>query len=271
MKKRRTIACASLLLGALAMVSCNSESQGPDESGTKLVLDLGTDMSFRSSASSVTRAIDETEYTNIRNYTVTLTKTIGNQVVHSAVYGEWALAYQVEPGTQYTLTASYGEDAPASYDKLLVSGSETFVPQAGATKKVNFQCKPKAAKVNVVYDATFSKYYSDAEVSIKTKHMTEAMTMSKANVGQDLYLKADADGEDVTLTFDIKDKNGKSIDVEGMVKSKTVKVKPQTLLKLTFKPNVTEIEGGKFGVSINVDTDMTDEDVNIVIPNSVFE
>ena len=177
----------------------------------------------------------------------------------------------MEPGTQYTLSASYGEDAPASYDKLLVSGSETFVPQAGATKVVSFQCKPKAAKVNVVFDSTFDKYYSDATVSIKTKHMTDAVTMSKAYVGQDLYLKADADGEDVALEFTIKDKSGKPITVEGMTNQKTVKVRPQTLLKLTFKPNVTEIEGGKFGVTINVDTNLKDENVNIVLPNTVFE
>ena len=32
-----------------------------------------------------------------------------------------------------------------------------------------------------------------------------------------------------------------------------------------------EIEGGKFGVTINVDTNLKDEDVNIVLPNTVFE
>ena len=48
-------------------------------------------------------------------------------------------------------------------------------------------------------------------------------------------------------------------------------VTPQTLLKLTFKPDVTEIEGGKFGLDITVDTGVTEENVDIVIPNTVFE
>lgn len=268
---KKTFICASLLLGAFAVVSCSNDSPGAEAEGTKVMIDLSTDLSFSGTRSADTRAINESAYKDITKYNVTLTKTVGNQTVHSAVYSEWNLAYQVEPGTQYTLSASYGEDAPASYDKLLVSGGETFVPQAGATKVVSFQCKPKAAKVNVVFDSTFDKYYSDATVSIKTKHMTDAVTMSKANVGQDLYLKADADGEDVALEFTIKDKSGKPITVEGMTNQKTVKVRPQTLLKLTFKPNVTEIEGGKFGVTINVDTNLKDEDVNIVLPNTVFE
>ena len=268
---KKTFITACLVLGALSVASCSSDSPAPEGDGTRVIVDLSTDMSFRSSQSASTRAIDESAYSDITKYNVTLTKTVGGQVVHSAVYSEWTLAYQVEPGTQYTLAATYGEDAPASYDKLLVSGSETFVPQAGATKKVSFQCKPRAAKVNVIYDSEFDKYYSDCQVSIQTKHMSEPVVMSKANVGQDLYLKADADGEDVQLTFDIKDKNGNSISVEGMAKTKTVKVRQQTLLKLIFKPNVTEIEGGKFGLNISVDTDLTDENVDIVIPNTVFE
>ena len=196
---KKTFICASLLLGAFAVASCSNDSPGAEAEGTKVMIDLSTDLSFSGTRSADTRAINESAYKDITKYNVTLTKTVGNQTVHSAVYSEWNLAYQVEPGTQYTLSASYGEDAPASYDKLLVSGSETFVPQAGATKVVSFQCKPKAAKVNVVFDSTFDKYYSDATVSIKTKHMTDAVTMSKANVGQDLYLKADADGEDLEM------------------------------------------------------------------------
>ena len=39
---------------------------------------------------------------------------------------------------------------------------------------------------------------------------------------------------------------------------------------LTIKPDVTEIEGGKFGINVSVNTDVTDEDVNIVIPNDIF-
>lgn len=268
---KKTFIGASLVLSMLALASCSSDSPSPEAGDTRLVVDLSTDLTFSGTRSDGTRSIDESAYKDITNYTVTLSKTVGNQVVHSALYSEWNLAYQVEPGTQYTLSASYGEDAPASYDKLLVSGSETFVPQAGATKVVNFQCKPKAAKVNVIYDSDFSKFYSDASVSIKTKHMTEPVTMSKANVGQDLYLKADDEGESVELAFTIKDKNGNPIEVEGMTTTKTVKVRPQTLLKLTFKPNVTEIEGGKFGVTISVDTDLQDENVDIVLPGTVFD
>ena len=268
----RKIIYPALVLGCLLMNACSNDPEPTANGEAKLVVDLGADLSFTGeNTGAKKRAIDESAYTNIRNYTVTLTKTATGETVHSDVYSNWALAYQVESGTQYTLTASYGEEAAASYDKLLVTGSETFNVQPGSTKQVSFQCKPKAAKINVVFSDDFSEYYSDCEVSIKTKHMTSAVVMSKGTVGQDLYIKADDNGEPVSLDFNILDLNGSPVVIDGVSTSKSVTIKPQTLLKITIKPNVTEIAGGKFGLNITVNTGVTEEDVNIVIPNSVFE
>lgn len=265
------------VLGGLFLSACTQDAHDEQAGETKLMVDLGADLSFANSSagslkSTAKRAIDENAYTNISNYTVTLTKTASNEVIHTALYGDWDLAYMVEPNTEYKLTASYGNEVPASYDELLVSGSETFTVQPGATKMVSFQCVPKAIKVNVAYSDDFDQYYSDCEVGISTKHMTEgAWTMSKDDVGKDLYLQADETGEDITLTFNLLDKNGNSIVREGVPSTKTVTVNPKTLLRITFKPNVTQIEGGKIGLNITVDTGVEDENVNIEIPNTIFQ
>lgn len=261
------------LLGLLYGVSsCTQESDALASAGTgKLAVNIDTDLTFRNSSAKTTnlRSIDETEFSNIRNYTVTLEKTAGNEQIYSALYSEWALAYEVESNVEYRLTASYGQAVPASYDNLLVKGSEVFTVQAGSTKVISFQCKPQAAKVNVIYSDDFETYFSDCIVSIKTKHMDQAWTMSKVDEGKDLFLQTDEE-ENVELAFDIKDKNGESVSPDGFSSTKNVTVNPQTLLKLTIKPDVTEIEGGKFGINVSVNTDVTDEDVNIVIPNDIF-
>ena len=101
--------------------------------------------------------------------------------------------------------------------------------------------------------------------------MEEAIVLSKANAGQDLFLKADAEGEEVTLNFTLKDKYGEVATPEGFVTSKKVTLKPQTLLKITFKPDVTEIEGGKFGLDIVVDSGLTEETIDIVVPNEIIK
>ena len=78
------------------------------------------------------------------------------------------------------------------------------------------------------------------------------------------------ENENVELSFDVKDLNGESVSPEGFSGTKTITITPQTLLKLTIKPDVTEIEGGKFGINISINTDVTDENVNIVLPNDIF-
>ena len=93
--------------------------------------------------------------------------------------------------------------------------------------------------------------------------------MGVAEVGKDLYLQSDAQ-EEVELAFDIKDKDGDSVSPEGFTNTKLVTVSSQTLLKINISPEVTEVEGGEFGINISVNTDVVDEDVNIEIPSDIF-
>ena len=264
--------CSILFICSLCFMASCTKSDDASSDKTQIVVDLKSDMSFKSSgggAAAVSRAIDESVYSDITNYTVKLTKADSGEEVYTAVYKDWALAYKVDPGQQYKLEAYYGEISPASYDNLYVYGSETFSVQAGSTKKIGFQCKPQAIKVNVAYSDDFLEYFSDCIVSIKTKHMDAAWTMSNADTGKDLYLQSDAE-ENVELAFDIKDKNGESVSPEGFTNTKQVTVSSQTLLKISISPNVTEVEGGKFGINITVNTDVVDEDVDIEIPNDLL-
>ncbi len=251
---------ALLMTCALIMGACSQQEEIKGKA--TLQVDLGADASF-----SATRAIDESAYADIQNYTVTLYKTQGMQVVESALYKDWMLDYEVESATQYTLTASYGTESPASYDQLLCSGEETFTVQPGATKTVSFQCKPKAAKVTLDFSNEFDTYYSDCDVTVQTQHMDEPWLLNKSTVGKELFVKANQD-ENITLTFNVKDKDGKALN--ATVSTKDVKVNPQTWLKITVKPEVTEIAGGKFGITVTINDQLTEEEVEIVIPNDVF-
>lgn len=269
----KKLICSILLLSSLCfMASCTKSDDNASSDNTHIVVDLKSDISFKSTgggAVATSRVIDESVYSDITNYTVKLTKADNGEVVNTALYKDWSLVYEVEPGQQYKLEAYYGEISPASYDNLYVYGSETFNVQAGSTKKIGFQCKPQAIKVNVAYSEDFTNYFSDCVVSIKTKHMAEAWIMGIAEVGKDLYLQSDAQ-EIVELSFDIKDKNGDSVSPEGFTNTKQVTVSSQTLLKINISPTVTEVEGGQFGINITVNTDIEDENVNIVIPSDLL-
>ncbi len=252
---------AWLLAGAL-LSACSQQEQEIKPSAT-LQVDLGADLSFNTS-----RAVDESAYTNIQNYTVSLYKTQGMQLVESTLYKDWALNYEVESGTQYTLKASYGTESAASYDQLLCSGEETFIVQAGATKTVAFQCTPKAAKVTVNFSEDFDENFSDCDVTVKTQHMSDAWLLNKSTVGKQLFIKA-GENENVALTFNAKDKNGNPVN--AIATARNITVNPKTWIKISVKPDVTEVAGGKFGISITINDQLTEENVDIVIPNEVFK
>ena len=51
---KKTFICASLLLGAFAVVSCSNDSPGAEAEGTKVMIDLSTDLSFSGTRSADT-------------------------------------------------------------------------------------------------------------------------------------------------------------------------------------------------------------------------
>lgn len=239
--------------------SCSNEEGKESVSGQgSIMVDLSTDLSY-------SRSVDKSAYLNVNNYKVSLYK--GEEPVYTdRLYEDLELEQSVEFGVPYTLTAYYGEDVAAGYDKLYVKGSETFTVSQGDKKTISIVCKPANAKMTVVYDGKFENYFQDCTVSVKTSYMDEAWEMDKADAGQELYLKTGDEGVQATLTFALTDKNGDPVSVDGFETSKVIDLKPCYSYTLTIKPNETEIQGGKLGLDIIVDDGVTEEDVTVNIP-----
>jgi hypothetical protein len=244
--------------------SCSSEEGKESVTGQgRIMVDLSTDLSY-------SRSVDESAYRNVNNYKVSLYK--GEEPVYTdKLYGDLELEQSVDFGVPYTLTAYYGEDVAAGYDKLYVKGSQTFTVSQGDKKTVSILCKPANARITLVYKGNddndaFEDYFQDCTVTVKTDYMDEAWTMNKSNEGQQLYLKTGDEGTNATLSFSLIDKNGEPVSVDGFDTSKVIDLKPCYSYTLTIKPNKTDIAGGKLGLTITVDDGVTDEDVTVNIP-----
>lgn len=107
--------------------SCSSEEGKESVTGQgRIMVDLSTDLSY-------SRSVDESAYRNVNNYKVSLYK--GEEPVYTdKLYGDLELEQSVDFGVPYTLTAYYGEDVAAGYDKLYVKGSQTFTVSQGDKK-----------------------------------------------------------------------------------------------------------------------------------------
>lgn len=256
----------SFLLTLLAFFgSCSNEKEQESFSGKgSVMIDLSSELSYHS------RAIDQSAYLNTDNYKVSLYK--GEEAVYvDKTYGEASVEQKVDFGVPYTVTAYYGEDVAAGYDKLYVKGSQTFTVSQGDRKTVTVLCKPANAKMSVVYKGnddtdTFEDYFQDCTVSIKTSYMDNAWTMNKSDVGKELYLKTGDEGTKCTLTFALTDKEGNPVTVEGFESTKEIDLKPCYAYTLTIKPKGTDVPGGKFGLTVTVEDGVTVEDVTVNIP-----
>lgn len=244
--------------------SCSNEEGKESVTGQgRIMVDLSTDLSY-------SRSVDESAYRNVNNYKVSLYK--GEEPVYTdKLYGDLELEQSVDFGVPYTLTAYYGEDVVAGYDKLYVKGSQTFTVSQGDKKTVSILCKPANARITLVYKGNddndaFEDYFQDCTVTVKTDYMDEAWTMNKSNEGQQLYLKTGDEGTNATLSFSLIDKNGEPVSVDGFDTSKVIDLKPCYSYTLTIKPNKTDIPGGKVGLDITVVDDVTNEDVTVNIP-----
>lgn len=262
MKKCLSVLFSLMLLFGLG--SCSSEEGKESVTGQgRIMVDLSTDLSY-------SRSVDESAYRNVNNYKVSLYK--GEEPVYTdKLYGDLELEQSVDFGVPYTLTAYYGEDVAAGYDKLYVKGSQTFTVSQGDKKTVSILCKPANARITLVYKGNddndaFEDYFQDCTVTVKTDYMDEAWTMNKSNEGQQLYLKTGDEGTNATLSFSLIDKNGEPVSVDGFDTSKVIDLKPCYSYTLTIKPNETDIPGGKVGLDITVVDDVTNEDVTVNIP-----
>ena len=264
MKMKKCLSVLFSLMLLFGLGSCSSEEGKESVTGQgRIMVDLSTDLSY-------SRSVDESAYRNVNNYKVSLYK--GEEPVYTdKLYGDLELEQSVDFGVPYTLTAYYGEDVAAGYDKLYVKGSQTFTVSQGDKKTVSILCKPANARITLVYKGNddndaFEDYFQDCTVTVKTDYMDEAWTMNKSNEGQQLYLKTGDEGTNATLSFSLIDKNGEPVSVDGFDTSKVIDLKPCYSYTLTIKPNQTDIPGGKVGLTITVDDGVTEEDVTVNIP-----
>lgn len=249
--------CSLLLFSA-----CNgNDEQMIDEGGSgEVQFNLSSNVTYPSSTG--TRGLDEAQ--NINNYTVELSDAKGNKLF-SKLHKDLEPSMKIDAGA-YLVRAFWGEDVPAGYDKLYVEGSIPFALGKGERKDVKFTCVPANAKIKVVYSSDFSQYYSDCTIGFKTPHLLSPFLMPKSESNKSLYLKA-GNEDDLTLTFELKDKNGATIVPKGFGEQKMT-LSARDFLTITIKPKVTEVEAGKIkGITVTIDTSVNTEEIDITIPD----
>ena len=253
-----------LPLLAVMFAGCSNDTENDGLNGkASVMLNLSSDLSY-------SRAFNESEYKNTANYQVEFVKTETSDVVYSGKYSDMPLEpYKVDPGVSYTVTASYGEDVAAGYDKLYVKETQTFAVAEGDNKTINLVCKPANARLKLAYSDDYTNFYSDCKVSVKTSFMNEPWEMGIADKGKELFMKTGDKGTKATLSFTVYDLDGKPVEVNKDL-SQELSLNPRDSYTLTLEPELNEIAGGKIGINVTINSEVTEEDITIQLPGELL-
>ena len=237
----------------VTLFSCSSdEAELQFSEGTGYVsLDLNTNTGFQS------RAVNESDYKNLSNYTVQILKD--GKVLDGMQwdYDDMPKDMIELSNGAYELKAFYGDaNFTASRNKMYVEGKSTFnINSDQVTASVT--CKPVCGKVTVNFDSEMAKYFNDYSITFKTKALGD-MNISWAKDDTDpIYMKVE-NNEQISAKYLLVDKKGyTTID-------KTYSLSPQKHLIIKVVPTVSS---GNLGITIVVDESTNDQNVDIVIPS----
>lgn len=250
--------CLALMAG-FALTSC-SQSQENGETGVST-------LSLRLNAPSgdfATRALNETDYRTLANYTVNISSVEDGKVVAGPYKGNELPNSIVLPYGSYTVSAACGKEVAASRDEFLSKGEETVYLGSGEEKSVTVNCAPTCGKCVVKFDTEMATYFDDYKVEYSTEALgSNVVTWAKNDVDP-WYLLVNKNGETVKATIRLTAKETYKVDGEGVIE-KTYELKPNKSWTLNIKPNHIETTG-TLGITITIDESTNNHDVDVIIP-----
>ena len=237
------------------VTSCSSSEENPVyQDGSGMVsLNISADTQFKS------RAVDESYYQNLENYTVTIVESGKGTPIQQWKYGEIPEFTELPVGT-YVLSAVCGDSTKTHYtDDLCVLGSKGFTIKNDSVN-VEVACKPNSARVNIVFDEKMDEYFSAYKVNIKTAALNGAIYSWEKTTTGPVYFRV-KQNETVTMTIELTPKEGIGADTSI---EKTYTLSPADAMKMTLTP---VIGSGNLSITIEIDDTVIEHPVDIEVPS----
>ena len=266
MKKGKFVCGAAFALGMM-LVSCSQISDFEElpvkEEQGLLSLKLNADAGFVS-----TRAVVESSYNNVDNYTVVVTDKDGVEKMRckgSEVASKMPLTLSLG---SYSVQAFYGTEHAYSRDAFYVYGETYGTITANKTETADVVCTPTCGRIAVNFDSSMSDYYSDYKVTFSgTEAMgSESIDWLKGD-SEPWYVKLNENGETVSfaITTTAKDEYVNN-EQQGDVKKGSFKLNRNKAYKMNISANYTPTNLGDIKITITIDERTNDKPVDIEVP-----
>lgn len=254
--KRQLFLAGLAIYGLAFFSSCSSdEGQGTDKNEGIVRLKVASSLNY--SDDTLTKSVDESEYTKLDDYQVLILKD-GNSV-KSYLYTAMPDSILLNEGT-YELKAYKGNpDVVASTDEMYVEGTSEFTVLKGEVTEAEVTCKPVSAKVLMDINESMSKYFKDISISLETGLTNEAFILSGDNLSAPIYLKV-REKEVLKVTIKMKQKS----DSKNVEASSTYTINPAQALTIHVK---TKNNSGQLSLTVKIDETLNERPINIYVPD----
>ncbi len=243
------------LLSGLLFAACSSDTeQMPGATFGSINMDVKSNTTFK-------RALKESDYSVVNNYTVQIFKSTNTGTpVAEFLYGDRSATINLENGN-YTIKAFYGAEHNASRDEFYVFGQTDFTIDAD-NKTVNINCAPTCGRLRTVFAENMATDFSSYYVEYTTEALTAAGTVASwsSTDTEPWYVKLNPAGETVKATIHLT----RSLDG----KETTVKKEYAMTPGKSWTMNIAAKDGsGNLGIEITIDESTNDRPVDIEVPS----
>lgn len=262
-----------LLMLGIVLSSCsrvtdfgNTETEG--EQGL-LSFTLTAETNFAN-----TRAVVESSYKNVEDYTVVVEDRSGMEVLNCKGYDVASKMPLILSVGDYTVRAFYGVEASASRDTFYVCGETQVYIKPNEEESTVVTCTPTCGRVRVEFNEEMPIYFNDYKVDFTG---TKALKNEPIDNGSSVfawdkddtepwYVKLEEEGEAISFTITTTTKE-EFINVnqkQVMTKSGTFTLDRNKGYKLKVAPSYTAT--GKVGIAITIDESTNDKPVDVEVP-----
>lgn len=268
MKKSTWMLGAVLSLG-MALTSCSQNSDVADQMETpqgQLSLLLNSNTEFNVG----TRAVQESSYGNVDNYTVVVLDKDGTEKLNclgSEVPTRMPLTL---PIGAFTVKAFYGKESAASRDNFYVYGETIGTIKADQKVSAAVTCTPTCGRISVNFTSDMATYFADYNVTFSgtTALGNSSIAWQKADT-EPWYVKLDEAGETISFAISVTTKedyvNGGSKE-QTTTKTGTFKLARNKAYKMNISPVYTPTGSGELSFEVTIDESTEDKEYDIEVP-----
>ena len=264
---KRTKGLFGILLMVVPMlVACDQFSEFDSPAGRgqgELTITLNANTGFG------TRAVTESVYGNVDNYTIVVTDKDGVEKMRcKGMEIPFSMPLVLSMGS-YKVEACYGVEHDASRDEFYVFGKVEGNIEPGKTEAVEVTCTPTCGRIAVSFDELMSTFFSDYNVTFTGTEALGAKTIEwRKEDTEPWYVKLKEGGEIVsfTITTTANEEFVNSNQQSVATKKGSFTLDRNRGYKMNISPKYNPSGTGEVGVTITIDDSTNDIPVDIEVP-----